>query len=65
MGKGLDHKKPGPIGRRRDGEGACLKEEQSVEGSGPHWRPVVRKVLKGESAPCWSEEEDLRDGSDY
>ena len=35
MGKGLDHKKPGPIGRRRDGEGASLKEEQSVEGSGP------------------------------
>jgi hypothetical protein len=29
-----------------------------------HWRPVVRQGCKGETVPCWSEEEDQWDGSD-
>jgi hypothetical protein len=36
-------------------------EEQAVEGFGPKWRPIVRQVRTGETAPCRSEEEEQWD----
>ena len=39
-------------------------EEQAVEGSGPKWGPVVRQVLKAQTAACRSEEEDTWNVSD-
>jgi hypothetical protein len=59
----LAQKKPGPIGRRK-GTGRVRVEEQTVEGNGPEWRPVVGQVLKGETAPCRSEEGEPWEGSD-
>ena len=40
------------------GRGHVLVEKQAVEGNGPKWRPVVRQSCKGETAPCWNEEEE-------
>jgi len=48
----LAHKKPGPTVRRKDREGACLSRGTAVESNGHKWRPVVRKVYKGENQPC-------------
>ena len=53
--------KPTPIGRRRR---RVRVEEQAVEGSGRKWRPVVRQVRTGETAPCRSEVEEPWNVSD-
>ena len=39
-------------------------EEQAVEGNGHKWKPVARQVCMGETALCWSEEEEPWDGSE-
>jgi len=57
MGKDLAQKKPGPIGRRRGGEGHVRLEGRAADGIGHKWRPVVRQVYKVETASCRSEEE--------
>jgi len=47
------------------GRGRVRVEEQAVDSNGPDWRPLVRQVCKGESAPCRAVEEEPWDVSDY
>jgi len=44
--------------------GCVQVEEQAMEASGPKWRPIVRRGCKGETALCWSKEDEPWDGSD-
>jgi hypothetical protein len=38
------------------GRGRVRVEKLAVDGNGHRWRPVVRQVHRGETAPCWSVE---------
>jgi len=60
----LVREKSGPIVRRRDRQGHVQVEEQAVEGNGPKWMPIVRKVCNGEMAPCQSEKKEPWNDSD-
>jgi hypothetical protein len=62
--RGLPQKKSGPIGQRRDREGACPNRGTGCGHNGPKWRPVVRQGCKGETALCRSKEGKPWDGSD-
>jgi len=46
IGKGLAQRMSEPIGRRRDGEGACPSRRTGLEGNSPKWRHAVRQGLR-------------------
>jgi len=47
----LAQEKSGPIGRRRDREGACPSRGTGCGGHSTKWRPVVRQGCMGRIGP--------------
>jgi hypothetical protein len=60
----LAQKKPGPIGRRKDGEGACLEYRDKLWRARLQVKACGRQICKEETVWCQSEEEEPWDGSD-
>ena len=60
----MAQKKPGLIGRRRDGEAVCLSRGTGCGEQWPQVEACSKTVMLGDTAPCWREEEEPWDGSD-